>query len=183
MSLPYSVHRRGPWWNAQDTRGDLPSMTALALVERNQPRFSTGNHSVLTYENETLVQRLQVKEGIRKEESEVLFLDMRKFLLLCGTTTTPLSPPEKIDMAWHHFILFTKDYREFCLRYFDRFIGHGPVSRDMPEQAIPAVSRTVALATATFGDLLSTNWLNQPKADCGGSTNCGGKTCCNDGGG
>ncbi len=34
---------------------------------------------------------------------------------------------QKIDEAWHRFILFTKDYHEFCNRFFGKYIHHGPL--------------------------------------------------------
>lgn len=38
-------------------------------------------------------------------------------------------PSKMIDVAWHEFILFTREYREFCDMAFDRFFDHTPNSR------------------------------------------------------
>lgn len=35
-------------------------------------------------------------------------------------------PSQAVDVAWHEFILFTKDYQKFCKRAFGRFLHHTP---------------------------------------------------------
>ena len=34
-----------------------------------------------------------------------------------------------LDEVWHTFILYTKDYSQFCLEYFGRYIHHAPTTR------------------------------------------------------
>ena len=151
-------------------------MNALALV----PKISAED--VLTYEHEGMIARLQEKEKLTEEKARVLFLDMLRFLLLCGTQEQILSPSEAIDQAWHHFILFTRDYREFCQRFFGKFVDHQPFSRSertVKQMALEMRDRTLAVAGTVFGEL-SDNWL-YPKTnalDCTPSTNCQEITCC-----
>ena len=35
-------------------------------------------------------------------------------------------PSQVVDVAWHEFILFTRDYRDFCQRGLGRFLHHVP---------------------------------------------------------
>ncbi len=35
-------------------------------------------------------------------------------------------PSEAVDTAWHQFILFTRDYEDFCQNAFGRFLHHTP---------------------------------------------------------
>lgn len=35
-------------------------------------------------------------------------------------------PSQVVDVAWHEFILFTRDYRDFCRRGIGRFLHHVP---------------------------------------------------------
>src|SRR5215467_13897157 len=35
-------------------------------------------------------------------------------------------PSQVVDVAWHEFILFTRDYRAFCQRGLGRFLHHVP---------------------------------------------------------
>jgi hypothetical protein len=52
------------------------------------------------------------------------------FLGACAVSTVPLSPSATVDIGWHTFILYTKDYREFCERVAGRFIEHVPTDDD-----------------------------------------------------
>lgn len=151
-------------------------MRALALVSE------VSAEEVLAYEHPGMIARLQDKERLTEEEARVLFQDMLRFLFLCGTQNQVLSPSEAIDQAWHHFILFTQDYRKFCQQFFGKFIDHQPFSR--AERAVKQMARemrdrTLALATAVFGEL-SDNWSypQADAADCTPSTNCQEVTCC-----
>lgn len=136
---------------------------------------------VMKFRHVGLLYRFQDKLGTTPEEAEKLFNDMKQFLFLAGTVSGPLAPPEKIDEAWHNFILFTKDYQEFCRRYFGKFIHHVPVG---PESSIPkdgsAMRKVIEAAREVFGGSLSPNWgTDAAKCDkCAPSTNCqSGKPC------
>lgn len=44
----------------------------------------------------------------------------------------------KIDEMWHTFILFTRDYADFCERHFGLFVHHAPTpTEDEPVSAQP----------------------------------------------
>jgi hypothetical protein len=93
---------------------------------------------------------------------------MYKFLYLAAIVGTeePLSPPEKIDTAWHYFILFTKDYAAFCNRFFGRFIHHQPfVTEEDVLAHLDSGAKCIDRAKALFGEL-SSNWTE-------GQTLCG----------
>ena len=83
---------------------------------------------VLSYKHPLLLHRLQAKEGLDGREATALMEDMLRFLFLCGTSEQVYAPTERIDVAWHHFILFTRDYRQFCLHHFGRLIEHNPTA-------------------------------------------------------
>lgn len=132
---------------------------------------------VMVYSNRGLAQRLQEKMEISHQEARALFDDMKRFLYLAATTPTPLAPPELIDEAWHNFILFTKDYADFCRKYFGKFIHHFPV---LPEERASRngsiIKNTYEAAKRAFGDDLSANWISAGGMrcceKCAPSTNC-----------
>ena len=43
---------------------------------------------------------------------------------------------KEIDDMWHTFILFTKEYREFCIKYFDKFIDHSPKTDEAKKEIL-----------------------------------------------
>jgi hypothetical protein len=144
---------------------------------------------VLSHPLPNLVSRLQKEEGISETEAQQMVQDMLMFLFLCGTSPEPCAPSQMIDVAWHNFILFTREYREFCQHYFDRFIDHTPNEPDAaPEIGRLIGRRTIERAREEFGDL-SRNWVASLEAtECSGNacsfscgTNCSGSTNCQDG--
>lgn len=119
---------------------------------------------VMGYHHEPLVRRLEQKEGWSRQEAEAVFMEMKRFLYLCGTKKGPFAPTERIDAAWHHFILFTLDYMNFSQKFFGRYIHHQPrIEGDPPDATI--VPRTLAAARETFG-VLSPNWDFRVKKQC-----------------
>ena len=134
---------------------------------------------VMAYQHSDLVARLQRKLGITAEQATALFEDTKRFLYLCGVTTcSGFSPSSVIDEGWHNFILFTKDYYEFCHTFFGRFIHHLPKNKEEGEKGGKySAQRTLVAAQKMFGTL-SANW-KYPNADCNDccekcspSTNC-----------
>lgn len=65
------------------------------------------------------------------------------FLAACASTAEPLSPSKQVDVGWHTFILYTRDYAEFCQRSAGRFIHHEPTdSPDTLPEASPSELNT-----------------------------------------
>lgn len=59
--------------------------------------------------------------------AEAVMSDALSFLAACAVNhETPLSPSAPVDIGWHAFILYTRDYAEFCERVAGRFIHHVP---------------------------------------------------------
>jgi hypothetical protein len=121
---------------------------------------------LLAYEHAPLVKRLITKEGLPEKEATELFKDTLRFLYLCGTTEEAIVPTSQIDVGWHNFILFTKDYRDFCTVFFNRFIDHVPIDQGARKQSdsLQDINRTRSAAKRVFGTL-STNW-KYLQADC-----------------
>ena len=88
--------------------------------------------SVLSYRHSDLLSRFGAKYRFSLDESEALFGDVKAWLYLVGTRTVTAPPlvilpsMEVVDDLWHEFILYTKDYADFCCRHFGHFIHHEP---------------------------------------------------------
>lgn len=91
---------------------------------------------VLNYENGDVVYRFVKTYGVSQEESEDLFMQVKKWLWLanerhCDKLDGGLSidhPIVVIDEMWHNFVLFTKDYTTFCKDYFGYYLHHAPAT-------------------------------------------------------
>jgi hypothetical protein len=58
-------------------------------------------------------------------------------------------PSQVVDVAWHEFILFTKQYKQFCDSAFKRFLHHMPAeAMTTPTIAQNGIKRAWALSCA-----------------------------------
>jgi hypothetical protein len=115
-----------------ETAGRAPAAEALEALE------------ALGYRAPFLIEKL-VKDHIvdTPDEAEALFTEVKRYLVIAA------SEPDKswhmyslrIDECWHQFILFTRQYVEFCRRYFGRYVPHAPSNAPEVKPAAP-VHRT-----------------------------------------
>lgn len=97
------------------------------------------------YKNEAVVQRFLETWALPLDEGDDIFEETKKWLWLSvyndelgkDKITLAISPSIKLlDEMWHTFILFTKDYHDFCQEYFGYYLHHFPTSRAEYEQTI-----------------------------------------------
>lgn len=131
--------------------------------------------SVMAYEHPELVQRFKHKLEMSDADAEQLFVDTKRYLYLCAISGKPLAPPAAIDQGWHEFLMYTKDYQEFCLKHLGKFVHHTPNPVLHPHEVL-RISDTSQLAAEHFGEL-SQNWRVyaddcSPDYDCNGGPSC-----------
>lgn len=61
-------------------------------------------------------------------QQEMVFKALRDYFIICHQAKCAMvsMPSQVVDDAWHEFILFTKDYCEFCNHAFGRYLHHTP---------------------------------------------------------
>lgn len=77
----------------------------------------------------SLVERISKAKGISIDLA-TLALD-NTLIFLRGIAEHPgvaLSPSKLVDEGWHQFILFTRNYADYCLALAGRFIHHRPTT-------------------------------------------------------
>ena len=57
-----------------------------------------------------------------------------------------------VDDLWHTFILFTPQYREFCSRFFGKYVDHQPNTKTTPVP-VEAFSNFFHACSHRFGDV------------------------------
>jgi hypothetical protein len=91
----------------------------------------------LLYKNPAVVERYMKECNANEEEANLIWLELIKYLYIaayCNHNKIAIELPffdqvnNKIDEMWHRFLLFTKDYREFCNCYCGVFLDHVPES-------------------------------------------------------
>jgi hypothetical protein len=168
-------------------------------------RRTRVEREALTYSNESVVARIQTEAGVDRDTARAWFNEMLVFLDLAAGSKKLISPPEPVDVAWHAFILHTRDYEAYCRERFGRVIHHEPTGAPDPTAYRRAYERR-----AEYGPMDAVIWAvpvgvaasdeNASDAaggasggdtggggDGGGGSSCGGSSCggggCGGGGG
>jgi len=112
------------------------------------------------YKNPFLVNRLASKLTITKEDANLLFEDLKKFLFVSTKTDRAVAPTGKIDAAWHEFLILSRDYNNFCCQFLGSFVHHRPYNSENErlEKGFLAYKHGLSLAKQLFGTSLSDNW-------------------------
>lgn len=97
------------------------------VIDRN------GLERILEYRNEEVITAFCDALAVERAEAETIFMEMLKFLWLCGVETerslkTIDNPIIILDEMWHAFILFTHDYHDFSFKHFGRYLHHSPTT-------------------------------------------------------
>ncbi len=94
--------------------------------------------AALAYEAPFLIEKL-VKDRIAETsgEAQVLFSEVKRFLLLVRTDRHVVWDmySRRVDEVWHQFVLFTREYIDFCFRCFGSYVQHSPGVASRPSDA------------------------------------------------
>ncbi len=110
-------------------------------------RMIPASHAVLTEEQKGLLQRLDRFEAPYLEEKllsdgefqnksnyQEAFTEFKKYAALSQIVKGHLGMTSvKVDTLWHQFVLFTKQYADFCRDYLGSFLHHSPHVSTTPE--------------------------------------------------
>lgn len=95
-----------------------------------------------------LTDRIAVDHPEHAGHADQIMEQALAFLAACAARPG-LAPSETVDIGWHTFILYTREYAEFCQRVADRFIHHAP--NDIPGTSGEGV--TVSATVQVMHDL------------------------------
>jgi len=88
---------------------------------------------------------------LNAEGCNLVFDGLREYFQICRAARRRMvsMPSQVVDDAWHEFILFTRDYQEFCDAAFGRFLHHTPAAAmETPTRAQDGIRRAWRLACA-----------------------------------
>ena len=62
------------------------------------------------------------------EQASLVLDGLRDYFYICSQANGKMvsMPSQVVDVAWHEFILFTRDYENYCKKTFRRFLHHTP---------------------------------------------------------
>ena len=128
---------------------------------------------ILNYSNKSVVQRYCKDHNKSMEYGHELFIQFLKFMYVADVLSKKLIPCymareiREIDNIWHSFLLFTQDYEDFCLKFFNRFLHHRPVSEEQPhpskEVRKELLHHFVTTVYEAFGKETLVDWFKNKK--------------------
>ena len=70
----------------------------------------------------------EVHPNLTETQEHQVFEGLRQWFMVCNRADNRFvsMPSQVIDDAWHAFILFTRNYEQFCRKAFGRFLHHTP---------------------------------------------------------
>ncbi len=84
-----------------------------------------------------VIQHYAYKQHCSLERSEELHLKLELYFKEVMEKSVAI-PTQEVDEVWHNFILHTRIYREYCLKYYGKFIHHNPKLPENVDQLILA---------------------------------------------
>lgn len=100
---------------------------------------------ILQYENQHICSRYEKDFPHNRLSAKEALHELIKFFWLCHRhsedkvksdddslhfTCMIHEEMHELDAMWHTLLLFTKDYHDFCMKYFGYFIHHQPLTED-----------------------------------------------------
>ncbi|GAA4196645.1 hypothetical protein GCM10022252_44310 [Streptosporangium oxazolinicum] len=114
-----------------------------------------------------LTARIAIDHPEHAHQADVIMEQALAFLAACAVRPTArLAPSEIVDIGWHTFILYTREYAEFCQETAGRFIHHNPTDDNQAEGGCTAAD-TVAVIRGLGLPVVADLWGHA--ADCEGS--------------
>ncbi len=102
--------------------------------------------------NTVIGQKVQEKYPHLDQQQIALVLSaLKDYFYICSRAKNTMvsMPSQVVDVAWHEFILFTRQYQLFCRRALGRFLHHTPTeAMRTPTMAQDGIKRAWRLACA-----------------------------------
>lgn len=138
--------------------------SALAAARALGESDGEMKRRVMAFEAPYLLWKL-VECGLARtrEDAELLFREVRRYLLLCQHLRRALPMSSSlVDATWHQFVLFTAQYAEFCTTCLGAFCHHVPELPAAPAAEAEDVSMAdlAELYQAAFGCALPGVWFD-----------------------
>lgn len=103
------------------------------LWHKNKKTHTLDIQKIMDYPIPQVLKRYQKSYNIADEVAQEHERELKRYFILIDQFPQEkfLMYSPQIDDLWHTFLLFTKDYNEFCTTMFGYFIHHNPL--DEPE--------------------------------------------------
>jgi hypothetical protein len=93
-----------------------------------ESKLFSSLEKIAQYECPAIVDRFVEEVGVNPDEACEIFEDVKKWLYLVSRYDDLPMPAQMyvVDEMWHTFLMFTREYREFCVSYLGMVVDHIP---------------------------------------------------------
>ena len=127
----------------------LPIIVAVSIplfIFYRVDRFEKREKHILNYRFPNTLKE-KVKERyphLSDRQANQVINGLREYFHICNLSGRKMvaMPSQAVDVAWHEFILFTRQYEMFCKKTFGRFLHHTPAeAMRSPDKAQKGIKR------------------------------------------
>ncbi|WP_068922214.1 glycine-rich domain-containing protein [Planobispora rosea] len=112
-----------------------------------------------------LTARIRTEHPEHGERSDAIVDQALAFLAACAANPRAgLGPSDLVDIGWHTFLMYTREYAEFCDRVAGRFIHHQPDDNPVESAGASGLAVTIAAIQEAGYDVDPSLW--PMAADC-----------------
>lgn len=120
-----------------------------------------------------LTARIRVDHPEHAHQADVIMEQALAFLAACAARPgTRLAPSEIVDIGWHTFILYTREYAEFCQQHAGRIIHHAPSDEEGADSGGCTAADTVAVMRELGLPVVSSLWGHAAACEGSGTGKC-----------
>lgn len=123
---------------------------SAVIYNRNVKRYREKMIRTYAFPEGIKAKVLKVYPHLSDDDLNGVMRGLREYfhvINLAGKNRVVAMPSQVIDVAWHEFILFTKEYAYFCKQALGRFIHHTPAeAMESPTGAQAGIKRAWRIA-------------------------------------
>ena len=128
-----------------------------------------------------VVSRIQKEESVSTDVAEQIMTATCQYLELCAKFPKQSHVPSKqVDIGWHAFLMYTREYADFCNRLGGHFIHHCPNDDQVVSEADSSQTVAFMLEQGIEFDPKLWNAAGQCTSSCHPSNDCGSGDCNSD---
>jgi len=128
---------------------------------------------IMSYPLARVLERYQKDFNVSAQEAQEHERELKRYLILSFTLEDEVAMySTQVDNFWHTFLLFTKQYQQFCHEFFGKFLHHEPMDNKKLQddaQLLAKKQAFIAAYTDLFGQEPPAHiWHRKHSKCCGG---------------
>ena len=130
--------------------------------------------------SEVILEKFEEETHFSRDKTELVAQELKRYLAMSvvNNEVKPMMFSSEVDNLWHDFVLFTKEYQEFCTNYAGEFIHHKPFPK---KERDSKTEQEIILEYDAFVNLYKQLFHEAPSKEIWHPTKIFGEICCSSG--